>query len=307
MASQPKHESQPPSAADPVAQNALVDCGLIMPISATANHDEKHWASVQTLLHRGIRSAGLNPANVWEGVNDRISKRIVGNIFKQDVVVADISDLNPNVMLELGLRLASKKPTVVVFNKGGKIPFDISDVEAIAYPSDLNILEMEAFFEKFTALLQSRLNAYIDKSYEPFLSDVIVEVLEPQTKEVSLQHLVIERLDEIGSRLSRLERGGSQLRARPDLSTRGVRPSQTFFCWVASDLAEAFSNTLQPIARHYAYIDEGGKSYFAIKPMENLTSESFNRRLATRLSEFEGAAGAPDEIVDRLKTAALVD
>lgn len=305
MAAQPKHDTQSKPPAEPEAQDALIDCGLIMPISATASHDEKHWASVQTLLHRGIRSAGLNPANVWEGVNDRISKRIVGNIFKQDVVVADISDLNPNVMLELGLRLASKKPTVVVFNKGGKIPFDIADVEALAYPSDLNILEMEAFFERFTSLLQSRLKSYADKSYEPYLSDVIVEVLEPQTKEVSLQHLVLERLDEIGSRLSRLERSNSHIRSPRDIARQEARTGLTSYCWVPADNAAEFSSTLHAIATHVGQIDDGEKSYFAIRPTSAIPVDVFNRRLSNRLTEFEGSPGAPDDIAARLKLLGL--
>lgn len=191
---------------DVVAKKDPPACGLIMPISATSSHDEKHWAAVQTLLHRGIKFAGFVPSNVWEGVNDRISKRIVSNIFRQDIVVADISDLNPNVMLELGLRLASKKPTVIVFEKGGKIPFDIADVEAIPYPRDLNILEMEKFFEDFSELLKARYLAYNDGTYEPYLGDVVVEVLEPQTKEVSIGEAVLERIDEMASRMSRLEK-----------------------------------------------------------------------------------------------------
>lgn len=198
-------------------------CGLIMPISATANHDEKHWAAVQTLLHRGIKLAGFVPSNVWEGVNDRISKRIVSNIFRQDIVVADISDLNPNVMLELGLRLASKKPTVIVFEKGGKIPFDIADVGAIPYPRDLNILDMETFFEEFSELLKARYTAFNEGNYEPYLGDVVVEVLEPQTKEISIGEAVLERIDEMAMRMSRLEKISNSPRAwvqrdRPSIS-----------------------------------------------------------------------------------------
>lgn len=181
-------------------------CGLIMPISATSSrHDEKYWASVQTLLHRAISDAGLVPGNVWEGLNDRISKRIVSNIFSREIVVADISDQNPNVMLELGLRLASRKPTVVVVNNASKIPFDIGDVEAIIYPEDLNILGMETFFDKFSDILKGRLAAHRDGKYEAFLGDVFVEVIEPQRKEVSAADAVIDRLEEISLRLNRIE------------------------------------------------------------------------------------------------------
>lgn len=134
------------SAADPEER---ICCGVVMPISATSNHVETHWKDVLKLLHRAISNAGFEPVNVWESSsNDRISERIVGNLFNLPLVVVDISDLNPNVMFELGLRLSSKKPTIVVCNSGGEIPFDIRDFEALFYPTDLNIIQIEEFFSK---------------------------------------------------------------------------------------------------------------------------------------------------------------
>ena len=91
-------------------------CGLIIPISGTTNHSEKHWSDMRDLLSRAIENASLKPVPVWiNSSTDRVSERIVGNIFRFPVCIADISDQNPNVMLELGLRLASKKPTIVGF------------------------------------------------------------------------------------------------------------------------------------------------------------------------------------------------
>lgn len=274
-------------------------CGLIMPISATDNHDEKHWASVQILLHRAIRSAGLTPANVWEGVNDRISKRIVSNIFRQDIVVADISDLNPNVMLELGLRLASKKPTVIVFNKDGKIPFDIADVEAIDYPSDLNIIEMEVFFEKFSNLLKSRLNAYKAGTYEPYLGDVVVEVLEPQTKEVSVEDLVLERLDELGTRMSRIERNTNRNgRERNHLGASkqsGNSNEAYIYAWVPYWLNVEFNTSIRSIASKIVEHTLDGKSYFKLYIPRDVTVDNFVDRLNTRLPAFGGGLGASDD------------
>lgn len=275
-----------------------VECGLIMPISATDSHDEKHWASVQTLLHRGIKAAGMAPSNVWEGVNDRISKRIVSNIFRQEIVVADISDLNPNVMLELGLRLASKKPTVVVFNKGGRIPFDITDVEALPYPADLNILEMEAFFEGFSTLLKSRLEAYRAGAYEPYLSDVVVEVLEPQTKEVSIGDLVLERIDELGKRLSRMERSASS-RLPSTVSSKHWSYGLGGFTYVGipEEHAAEFKGSLSPIASTVAEYPLNGRSYFKIASPGGSRAANFATQLGRRLDVFGGDVGAPEEAV----------
>jgi len=241
-----------------------------MPISATANHDEKHWAAVQKLLHRGIRKAGLEPANVWEGVNDRISKRIVSNIFREVIVVADISDLNPNVMLELGLRLASKKPTVIVFEKGGKIPFDIADVGAIPYPGDLNILEMEAFFDDFSALLTTRLAAFTNDTYEPYLGDVVVEVLEPQTKEVSIGEAVLERVEEIALRMSRLEKMSNAPRYYSPRMRDSIRPQAPTRIQISvpADKVDAFERTpVEGISSWSGNLHDGRMIYeLRIKP-----------------------------------------
>lgn len=267
-------------------------CGLIMPISATANHDEKHWAAVQKLLHRGIRKAGLEPANVWEGVNDRISKRIVSNIFREIIVVADISDLNPNVMLELGLRLASKKPTVIVFEKGGGIPFDIADVGAISYPGDLNILEMEAFFEEFSTLLTSRLAAFANETYEPYLGDVVVEVLEPQTKEVSIGEAVLERVEEIAQRISRLEKSGTLPRyyspARRDMG-RSPDPTRLQIS-VPVDKTDAFERSpIEDIAVASGHLD-GARTVYDVRLKPGSPSME-------RLSRWlEGVGGTVEKI-----------
>lgn len=287
---------------DAAAGEAEVACGLIMPISPTSNHDERHWAAVQTLLHRGIRAAGMVPANVWEGVNDRISKRIVSNIFRQEVVVADISDLNPNVMLELGLRLASKKPTVVVFNKGGRIPFDITDVEAIPYPPDLNILDMEGFFEKFTSTLNDRLTAYRAGTYEPYLADVVVEVLEPQTKEVSIQELVLERLDEIGARLSRLERGPHQSFTKNTFAN--LLSGSSSYASVPKESAASFVSIVQEFSPRIRSINEDDTAYFRVDRPSNISQADFNSKLVTATAGFDGDFGIPENILSRFRDLA---
>ena len=187
------------------AELSIKRCGLIMPISASANHSAEHWASVQSLLHRGIKKAGFTPANVWEGVNDRISKRIVTNIFRDDIVVADISDLNPNVMLELGLRLASKKPTIIVFDNISRIPFDIADVEAIRYPSDLNIIDMEIFLDEFSEKISDRYESFEKGTYDPYLGDVVVDVIDPKKKISSADDIILQEIQSINRKISSLE------------------------------------------------------------------------------------------------------
>ncbi|MDP3383998.1 MAG: hypothetical protein Q8S47_11805, partial [Phenylobacterium sp.] len=155
-------------------------CGVIMPISATSSYDEKHWANVQKLIHRAIESAGLSPLNVWvNDLTDRISERIIGNIGKLDSSMADISDQNPSVMVGLGLRLASKKPTIVISSDKSTAPFDISDFHILFYPHDLNMIEMEEFLSSLRLSIVNKLESYGKGGYTPFLNQIVVDVISP--------------------------------------------------------------------------------------------------------------------------------
>ena len=191
-------------------------CGIVMPISATTTvHDEAHWARVQTLLHRAVRGAGIEPKNVWVGqATDRITERILSNLFEVPIALCDITDLNPNVMLELGMRLTSKRPTIVVMEQGPRPPFVIGDFEAITYPPDLNILDMEDFFEVLKNNLREKLAAWKAGDYKPFLRNITIDVLEPEARQVPFEELVTQQLEAISARLERVD-ARSQAAALP--------------------------------------------------------------------------------------------
>jgi hypothetical protein len=239
--------SRKASSSDDERQQEAALCGVIMPISETASHTEVHWQAVQTLLHRAIAAAGFTPKNVWESTaTDRISERIIGNIFQMPLVVADITDQNPNVMLELGLRLASKKPTVVVATTGSAIPFDIRDFHAVFYPSDMNMLGMEDFFRKLSRVIQEKHRAASNESYVPFLGNVIVDVASPETREVGANEIILSRLNDISMRLSSMEALSRSPRSAPNSArSKRVSPSNNgvITVFVPTDHAGSFAST----------------------------------------------------------------
>jgi hypothetical protein len=204
-------------------------CGIIMPISATASRSESQWANVQTLLHRVIGTAGFDAKNVWEGAaTDRISERIISSIFRCDIVVADITDLNPNVMLELGLRLASKKPTIVVVSKGSAIPFDIRDFQAVDYPADMNMLGMEDFFNRLSTQLNEKYDAAQRESYQPFLSNVVIDVLAPKERPGTLDQVILNKLDDLSYRIQIIDdnRRSEKMAASAGITETHITDSQ---------------------------------------------------------------------------------
>lgn len=60
-----------------------------------------------------------------------INKQIVDHLLSDDLAIADLTSLNPNVMYELGLRHAFNKHTILLMDKspdlnsGRALPFDI--------------------------------------------------------------------------------------------------------------------------------------------------------------------------------------
>lgn len=53
-----------------------------------------------------------------------IGDRVVTNIINAELVVADLTDLNPNAFYELGIRHSTEKPTIHVARSGTALPFD---------------------------------------------------------------------------------------------------------------------------------------------------------------------------------------
>lgn len=67
-----------------------------------------------------------------EDIPGSISRQIVERIIKSELVIADISDYNPNVFYELSIRNAVNKPVIVIKTPEQKPPFDIQDTRAIS-------------------------------------------------------------------------------------------------------------------------------------------------------------------------------
>lgn len=67
-----------------------------------------------------------------------INSKIIKKLFDADLVIADLTDLNPNVLYELGVRHAINKPTIQIIKKEQKLPFDVSPIETIFLDIDDN-------------------------------------------------------------------------------------------------------------------------------------------------------------------------
>lgn len=65
-----------------------------------------------------------------------INDRIIRSVLDSDLVIANLTNTNPNVMYELAVRYSFGKPAIVIAEKGTKLPFDVIDENTIFYVND---------------------------------------------------------------------------------------------------------------------------------------------------------------------------
>lgn len=66
-----------------------------------------------------------------------INKQIIELIYNSNLVIANLTQTNPNVMYELAFRHTLGTPTITIAEKGTKLPFDISSERTIFYKNDI--------------------------------------------------------------------------------------------------------------------------------------------------------------------------
>lgn len=62
---------------------------------------------------------------------------IIRHILESKVIVAEITPANPNVYYEVGYAHALNKPTILIADKGTKLPFDLSPFRTLFYENSI--------------------------------------------------------------------------------------------------------------------------------------------------------------------------
>ncbi len=148
-----------------------------------------------------------------------INDRIIRSVLDSDLVIANLTNTNPNVMYELAVRYSFGKPAIVIAEKGTKLPFDVIDENTIFYvndPAGANELKQQIIeYEKAIDLEK--------KTYGPIYK-VINRI--PLYDEVesgrnvpseTLMQYVIDRLDSIEKNINGKDQGElKNFRVLPD-------------------------------------------------------------------------------------------
>ena len=182
-------------------------CGIIMPISAMESCGTEHWLEILSILKEVANDAGFEPNLVSDADEiGIIQKRIIQNVYNSDIIICDVSCKNPNVMFELGMRLAFDKATVIIKDDKTDYSFDTGVIEHLGYPRDLRFHKILEFKENLKKKLISTFEkSKSDSNYSTFLKNFgEYKIAHLQEKEVSSDNYILNSLDEIRYEIRRL-------------------------------------------------------------------------------------------------------
>ena len=115
--------------AEPEHETGLV-CFVAMPFSERdTSHPKGFFAEVlRQIIAPAGRRAGFRVVTARKSGSDVIHATIVNGLLDADLVVADLTEHNPNVLFELGMRMANDKPVALIRASGTAPIFDVDNM-----------------------------------------------------------------------------------------------------------------------------------------------------------------------------------
>lgn len=179
-----------------------------MPFSDTNNYEKGHFRRVyEYIIKPACKLADFEPIRGDDVTNSNyIVIDILRKIINSDLVICDLSNNNPNVLYELGLRQAFNKPAVLIKDKITDKIFDIQGFRYLEYDSSLRIDEVEKTISKLSDFIK---NTHDNKDTE---INSVVQMLgiEPATlkNKVELSEensVILNAINNLSKKINKLE------------------------------------------------------------------------------------------------------
>ena len=115
--------------AEPEGDSDLL-CFVVMPFEEREpTHRRGFFDEVlRSLITPAGRNAKFKVITAYREGSDLIQSTIINDLLDADLVIADLTENNPNVLFELGMRMAHDKPIALIRAKGTAQIFDVDNV-----------------------------------------------------------------------------------------------------------------------------------------------------------------------------------
>lgn len=181
-------------------------CFVVGPIGADDSDDRIHadWLLeeiIQPVFTEYFKEFDVTRA---DKISDpgRIDAQVISSLLDSELVIADLTTLNPNAFYEIGIRHTVQKPIIHMHLEGERIPFDIASFRSIKFerkrPKDLKAAR---------ELLKASVTAALSEGHEVDNPVTFARGrVEFDKTATPAQRVVQEQLEAMTARLEALER-----------------------------------------------------------------------------------------------------
>ncbi|CAI3547545.1 hypothetical protein [Clostridium neonatale] len=139
-----------------------------------------------------------------------INNQVIEAIYTSDLVIANLTELNPNVMYELALRHAFRKPVIIIMENGNdKLPFDITTERTIFYDNDFQgAINLKMSLNDMVKSIQEIKDVELDNPVYNALErlnlkeNLLKTIGQGNDTDVDAISYMVERLDQIEQKIS---------------------------------------------------------------------------------------------------------
>lgn len=121
-------------------EEQLKPCFIITPIGqAGSDTFIKTEGLINSVLRPVLKEFGFEPKPAHQiDISGSITKQIIDNVINCELVIANLTEVNPNVMYELAIRHSFGKKVLILAEKRTKLPFDIQVQRTIFYEDSMH-------------------------------------------------------------------------------------------------------------------------------------------------------------------------